>query len=175
MEPRDRAATGTAAPEGKEGLSSEPQPRRAEGKRIAGLAIRTTNAAESTRATAKIPALWGRFASEHWADKLERIGGFGPVTAVYSAYESDVSGSYQLLVGRQVSESASVVAPLQFVSAPPGPYLMFRCVGPLPQAVIDGWRDVWAYFSRGPEPARAYTYDLEIYPETGAVEIWVAV
>ena len=51
---------------------------------------------------------------------------------------------------------------------------MFRCVGPLPQAVIDGWRDVWAYFA-GRAPARAYTYDLEIYAEAGAVEIWVAV
>ena len=175
MEPRGRAPTGAATPEGKEGLSSEPESRRAEGKRIAGLAIRTTNAAESSPATAKIPALWGRFASEHWADKLDRIGGFGPVTAVYSAYESDASGSYQLLVGRQVSETASVVEPLQVVSAAPGPYLLFSCVGPLPQAVIDGWRDVWAYFSRGRSPARAYTYDLEIYPEAGAVEIWVAV
>ena len=174
MEPRDGAATGATAPEGKEGLSSEPEPRRAEGKRIAGLAIRTTNAAEFSPATAKIPALWGRFASERWADKLERIGGFGPVTAVYSAYESDVSGSYQLLVGRQVSETATLVEPLQVVSAAPGSYLMFRCVGPLPQAVIDGWRDVWAYFS-GRAPARAYTYDLEICAEAGAVEIWVAV
>jgi len=78
------------------------------------------------------------------------------------------------LVGRQVSETATLVEPLQVVSAAPGSYLMFRCVGPLPQAVIDGWRDVWAYFS-GRAPARAYTYDLEIYAEAGAVEIWVAV
>jgi predicted transcriptional regulator YdeE len=133
---------------------------------------RTTNAAESNPPTARIPALWARFGTEGWAQKLEQLGGFGPVTAVYSAYEGDVSGSYQLLVGREVRNGATLPEPLQTVSTQPGAYLAFRCNGPLPQAVINGWDEVWTYFARPAAPLRAYTYDFEIY---GPVEIWVAI
>ena len=155
--------------------SAQPESRRVEPKQIVGLATRTTNAAESSPSTAKIPLLWGRFTNEHWSERLEEVGAFGPTIAVYSAYESDVSGRYQLLVGRQVRDSRPVSPPLQIVSAAHGSYLAFRCSGPLPQAVIDGWGDVWAYFARDSAPARAYTFDFEVYPDRGSVEIWVAV
>lgn len=140
-----------------------------------GLATRTTNAAESIPSAGKIPQLWGRFTTERWSERLEKVGAFGPTIAVYSAYESDAAGSYQLLVGRQVRNSQLTSPPLQIVSAPQASYLVFRCSGPLPQAVIDGWRDVWAYFARAHAPARAYTFDFETYPDSEPVEIWVAV
>ena len=155
--------------------SAQPESRHAEAKHIVGLATRTTNATESNPSAAKIPLLWGRFTNEHWSERLEEVGAFGPTIAVYSAYESDVSGSYQLLVGRQMRDSRPVSPPLQIVAAAQGSYLAFRCSGPLPQAVIDGWRDVWAYFGRGDAPVRAYTCDFEVYPDRGSVEIWVAV
>ena len=119
--------------------------------------------------------MWERFIKERWSERLDEVGAFGPTTAVYSAYESDVTGSYQLLVGRQVRNSLPVSAPLQVVSTAQGSYLTFRCSGPLPQAISDGWRDVWTYFGLDNAPARAYTSDFEIYPEAGPVEIWVAV
>lgn len=140
-----------------------------------GLAIRTTNAAEANPSVSKIPGLWGRFTAEQWSERLQTVGAFGPTIAVYSAYESDISGSYQLLVGRQVRNSQSVSPPLQIVSVPQASYLVFRCPGPLPQAVIDGWRDVWAYFARPNARQRAYTFDFERYPDGEPVEIWVAV
>ena len=156
-------------------LVSTPESRHAKPKQIVGLATRTTNNAASSPSAAKIPLLWERFSKERWPERLEKIGAFGPTIAVYSAYESDASGSYQLLVGRQVRDSRPVSPPLQIVSIAQGSYLAFRCSGPLPQAVIDGWRDVWAYFGRDNVPARAYTADFEIYGDAGPVEIWVAV
>jgi len=140
-----------------------------------GLATRTTNAAESNPSAGKIPQLWGRFTTEQWSERLETLGAVGPTLAVYSEYESDASGSYQLLVGRHVRNSESVSPPLQIVSAPQASYLVFRCSGPLPKAVIDGWHDVWAYFARANAPPRAYTFDFEAYPDAEPVEIWVAV
>ena len=156
-------------------MTSAPESRRAEGMQVVGLATRTTNAAESNLSTAKIPALWDRFAREQWAERLEQFGAFGPTLAVYSAYESDVFGSYQIVVGRQVRNSPSVLPPLRIVSVPQGQYLMFSCPGSLPSAVIDGWSDVWAYFTHANSPSRAYTADFEAYPDAGPVEIWVAV
>ena len=148
---------------------------RADAMRIVGLAIRTSNAEESNPAEAKIPSLWGRFMAEQWPGQLEALGAFGPVIAVYSAYESDVTGSYQLLVGRQVHGAAVASSPVSSVSTQGGAYLVFKCTGPVPQAVIDGWRDVWAFFEREAAPKRSYTYDFEIYRDGTPVEIWVAV
>jgi len=52
-------------------LSSGPESRRAEPKRIVGLAMRTTNTAESDPSSAKIPKLWERFGKERWAERLD--------------------------------------------------------------------------------------------------------
>lgn len=152
-----------------------PESHRSDPRHVVGLAIRTTNAAESTGAGGQIAPLWDRFMAERWAERLDKLGAFGPTLAVYSAYESDASGSYQLLVGRQVRKPRPVAPPLEIVTAPQAPYLVFSCPGPLPQAVLDGWREVWAYFERPDVPARAYTFDFEIYPDAAPIDIWVAV
>ena len=97
---------------------------RADAMRIVGLAVRTSNAKESNPADAKIPLLWQRFMAEQWPGQLEALGAFGPVVAVYSAYESDVGGSYQLLVGRQLQGEAVVSLPVSSVSTQGGAYLV---------------------------------------------------
>jgi predicted transcriptional regulator YdeE len=61
------------------------------------------------------------------------------------------------------------------VDIPPGQYLVFRCSGPLPGPVIEGWRAVWAFFERPDALRRAYTVDFEAYREPERVEIWIAV
>ena len=151
-----------------------PAPRRSKPGHVVGLATRTTNAAESSPASGKIPQLWGQFMNDKWFDRLERAGAVGPPIAVYSAYESDVSGSYQILVGREMRTPSALSPPLQIVSLPEARYLVFRRSGQPPQVVIDAWQDVWAYFAGGDALVRAYTFDFEIYPDSG-VEIWVTV
>jgi len=141
---------------------------------VAGLALRTDNASEANPATGKIPGLWQRFRSEDWFGRLEQAGAFGPPIGVYSAYESDATGPFQLLAGREVKAASHVAPPLQLVEIQAGTYLMFQSSGPLPDSVIHGWQDVWAFFERPDAPARAYTYDIEIYPNAQTVEIWVS-
>ena len=153
---------------------SEPQARRGTPRQVVGVAIRTTNASEVDPATALIPGLWSRFSAEGWADRLGKLGARGPTLAVYSRYESDASGSYQLLVGRELRGRAPDGDALETEMIPQGEYLVFSCPGPLPQAVIDGWRTVWSFFERPEAPARAYTADFEVYSDSQPVEIWVA-
>ncbi len=150
-------------------------PRRADRRRVAGLATRTTNADEAQPSKARIPELWGRFMSQHWAERLEQGGAVGPLLAVYSAYESDASGSYQILIGRELAGSSPVAPPLQIVDVAQGQYIVFGCPGPLPDAVIEGWRRVWTFFGRPDAPVRAYTADFEAYTEPEGTEIWVGV
>lgn len=155
--------------------TSKPQSRRATPRHVVGLAIRTTNASEAHSATAQIPGLWTRFGAEAWAERLEKLGAVGPTLAVYSKYESDAAGSYQLLVGRELHGLEHTLAELETEIIPESQYLIFRCPGPLPQAVIDGWRTVWNFFAQPQAPGRAYTVDFEVYSDSHPVEIWVAI
>jgi len=113
-----------------------------EPRRVAGIATRTTNADEMESSQARIPGLWGEFASQNWAERLGQSGAFGPTMAVYSAYESDVSGSYQILIGREVFSIGAGRRPRCRTSAA-GKYLVFKFSGPLPGVAIEGWRTVW--------------------------------
>jgi predicted transcriptional regulator YdeE len=144
-------------------------------RRVAGIATRTTNADEMQSSQARIPGLWGEFASQNWAERLGQGGAFGPTLAVYSAYESDASGSYQILIGREVAGSAPIAGPVHAVDIAPGKYFVFKFAGPLPGVVVEGWRAVWAFFERPDAPKRAYSADFEAYVEPKRVEIWIAV
>ncbi len=156
-------------------MSTGPQLQEAGAKRVAGLAVRTDNATETRPGAGMIPGLWERFRTEDWFGQLEELGAFGPPLGVYSAYESDASGSFQLLAGREIQPSASVSAPLRVVSVPAGRYLVFPSHGQLPQSVVKGWQDVWAYFAEPRAVVRAYTCDFETYPSAESVELWIAV
>jgi predicted transcriptional regulator YdeE len=158
-------------------MNSQPELRHATAKRVAGIALRTDNATEARPdgGAGKIPGLWQRFRSEDWFGRLEALGASGPPIGVYSAYESDANGSFQILAGREIPPSADVDAPLQVVAVPVGTYRVFESTGPLPGSVVKGWQQVWAYFERPGAEARAYTCDFEIYPSDHEVEIWVAV
>ena len=143
---------------------------------VSGLAAWTTNAAEAQPTVARIPALWGRFANEHWFERLERMGAIGAPAAVYTDYKTDVSGEYRVLVGREIPCGAKTLPTLQSIVVPAGQYLVFRFQGTVPGVVIDGWQQVWTYFDQARSVRRAYTADLEIYHADGAgVDIWIAI
>src|SRR2546421_3478689 len=94
---------------------------------------------------------------------------------VSSAYKSDARVFFKILAGGEVGLAPHVPPPLQLVSIPAGTYLVFQSGGRLPDSVIRGWQEVWKFFDRSDAPARAYTCDIEIYPNAETVEIWVAI
>lgn len=144
---------------------------------VHGLSVRTKNANEMAPATAKIALLWGDF-YQHIIPKLKEASlSYG----VYSHYESDFNGEFTVLAG---ADSASVVAAadregLDSVVIASGTYLVFSKKGAMPQAVIEAWGDVWAYFSDKDCPhQRAYTADFEQYrsiSEMSEVDIYIAI
>ena len=67
--------------------------------RVAGIAVRTTNAAEADPASARIGPLWDRFFSESWEHKLPPPGADGRVFGVYSGYASDQHGAFDVTAG----------------------------------------------------------------------------
>lgn len=147
---------------------------------VHGLSVRTKNANEMQPATAKIGQLWGDF-YQHIIPKLKVASlSYG----VYSQYESDFNGEFDVLAG---ADSASVMDAadregLDSVVITAGTYLVFSKKGAMPQAVIEAWGDVWAYFSAKDCPhQRAYSTDFEQYrsmsemSEMSEVDIYIAI
>lgn len=138
--------------------------------RVSGLTIRTTNREESDPATARIGKLWDRFFGEEtYASTPERTSD-ARIFSLYSAYESDAHGAFDVTAGVAVSGGEGSLA----VEA--GDYLVFNGQGQMPQMVIATWERIWQYFEAHPEIARRYRSDFEAYegPDKVAIHIGVS-
>jgi predicted transcriptional regulator YdeE len=148
----------------------EPVRRHQDAFRVSGLTIRTTNREESDPATARIGKLWGRFFGEEtYASTPERTSD-ARIFSLYSAYESDAHGAFDVTAGVAVSGGEGSLA----VEA--GDYLVFNGQGEMPQMVIATWERIWQYFEAHPEIARRYRSDFEAYegPDKVAIHIGVS-
>ena len=131
--------------------------------KVIGFEARTSNSLEGDRVTAKIPGLWKRFFEERLEEKIPSRTHPGNLFGVYTNYESDHTGMYSLIVSAEVSSLDRVPEGMIGLTIPAGKYLVFTVGGPIPDAVIQTWQNVWNYFSQSSEYRRAYTTDFESY------------
>ena len=136
---------------------------------IEGLRVRTTNANEMNVETQKIAPLWQEF----YEKILPTLKEGAKVYAVYHNYESDARGEFDILVGTDILE---IKDKINSVTLEGGQYLMFSAKGELPQAIIDTWQKIWAYFEdESIDERRAYETDFELYKSASEVEIYIGV
>lgn len=136
-------------------------------KTIYGLKIRTKNTDEMTSSSQKIEPLWGKFTTEIVPTLKEGTALYG----VYHNYKSDANGMFDVLVGSEQDSEG-----LQSVILEEGRYLKFSVKGEMPQAIIDAWRQVWAYFEDPSiDERRAYETDFEHYISMNEAEIYIGV
>ena len=153
----------------------EPRLIRIDAFTVAGIQTRTCNGNEVIPDTARIPALWGQFFADYLPSVIgSQASGVPEIIGVYSEYESDVDGDYTLVAGiRSEGERGSEKST---VSVQAGTYLVFDVEGAFPQAVMQGWMDIWSYFSApGCAYRRAYTSDFEQYLGMSHAAIHVSV
>jgi predicted transcriptional regulator YdeE len=133
---------------------------------VTGLKTRTTNAAEQNLATGRIGPLWGQFYAS-------TLAGQGPIYGVYSSYESDMHGAFDITAGVKGALEGNG---WQTLPVQAGDYLVFRYKGAMPQAVIDCWAQVWQYFSQPrSDIRRSYATDFEQYLSADEVAVHVGV
>jgi len=139
---------------------------------VAGLRVRTTNAAEHQPETAKIGAMWGEFFDQELAETIPGKSANSPIYGVYSGYESDVSGAFDVTAGVAVNAPAK---DYESVLIEAGEYLVFEAQGTLPDAVIATWGRIWTFFEENPQIKRRFATDFEAYtgPESVAVCIGI--
>ncbi len=138
-------------------------------KTINGLKIRTKNTAEINPDTQKIAPLWERFFEE--IVPTVSTGTF--MYGVYSNYESDASGEFDVLAGVEGLEEGEG---MDSVTIEAGRYLKFSVKGEMPQAIIDAWGKIWVYFEDPSiDERRAYETDFEVYKSAYEAEIYIGV
>lgn len=145
-----------------------------------GISTRTRNEVEA-RQGGRIPSLWEQYYGQKVADKIGYSGSEEPTVALYSDYESDVSGEYQFSIGKSVKNVGDKVNDFYVKVIPASTYAVFTTEkGNLTDVVGKAWLDIWAWFqSSGLE--RTYTGDFEIYDErcmdlsNVQVDIYVAI
>ncbi|WP_172200700.1 effector binding domain-containing protein [Campylobacter sp. RM16188] len=132
-----------------------------EGFEICGLKIRTDNASEMN-GEGRIADLWREFLNSGY-------NGTDEICAVYHEYESDLNGSYSLLVGTKGSPRGVY----EKVIAKAGKYAVFSKEGAGENTVIELWREIWEFFENS-NLKRAYVTDFEKYLKD-KIEIYVSI
>ena len=136
-------------------------------KTINGLQTRTQNTDEMNPESQKIAPLWGKFYTDIMPSLKEGTALYG----VYHNYESDADGMFDVLVGSEQEGEG-----LASVTMQEGRYLKFPVKGEMPQAIIDAWGQVWAYFEDPSiDERRAYETDFERYISMNEAEIYIGV
>jgi predicted transcriptional regulator YdeE len=136
---------------------------------VSGLTARTSNRDERDPQVSRIGTLWGRFFDErvyeHTPNRIADMRLYG----VYSAYEADAHGAFDLTAGVAVSRGPAAV------QIEGGDYLVFNGQGQMPQMVLEVWQAIWQYFEQHPHIRRRYCTDFEAYsgPEEVAIHIGV--
>lgn len=132
---------------------------------VSGLTVRTKNSDEFNPEKAKLPNLWQQFYSRNHIHNTTVYG-------VYSDYESDAHGAYNLTAG---TSNNNQEIELNTVRINSGNYLVFQNKGPMPQTVIETWKRIWDYFTVDCPHQRCYKTDFEEYKNGDEVAVYIGV
>lgn len=132
---------------------------------VTGLTVRTQNSDEFNPETAKLPGLWQQFYSG--TPNLQTT-----VYGVYSGYESDANGYYDVTAGT-INDSQDTA--LDSVKINSGNYLVFCGKGEMPQIVIEAWQRVWDYFASNSSYQRCFMTDFEEYKSSDEVAVFIGI
>lgn len=141
---------------------------------ISGISVRTTNSDEFNPTSAKLSALWRQFFTDDVFNKIPNKNIDSPVYGVYSDYESNEDGFYQVTAGVAVKNGlpGSEFTEVQIQA---GDYLLFENSGELPQVVLDTWRQIWAFFAENPQIKRRFATDFELYFADQDVAVYIGI
>lgn len=138
---------------------------------VVGVGVRTKNSDEMNLSKAKIAPLWGQF----FLDVLPKISEGAGVYGVYTNYESDHTGLYDLVACTDDMSLDKLSDSVSF-NVESGKYLVFSAKGELPKVTINLWVVIWHYFSvSNCAHERAYTTDFEFYKDDFEIEISISI
>jgi predicted transcriptional regulator YdeE len=174
------ACSVVAFPGAKKVTDMNPRAVEQEGFTVVGIAVRTSNA-EQTTAARPIGKQWERLFKEGLLAAIPNKAD-GKIVAVYSEYATDKDGEYTYLLGARVRKVESVPEGMTAKNVPAGRYAVFTSErGPVEKVVVEMWRRVWETPKNALGGDRTYKADFEVYdqraqnPADSVVDLYVAV
>ncbi|MDO1451488.1 effector binding domain-containing protein [Rhodocytophaga aerolata] len=123
---------------------------------VMGISIRTTN--ENGQSAKDIESVWGKFwgqeIQKHIPNKVNE-----DIYAVYTAYETDYTGPYTVIIGLPVSSLETIPEGFVGITIEKAAYQKFLSKGKMPEAVFNTWLDIW----QNKNLNRAYKADFTIH------------
>lgn len=126
-----------------------------EEKKLVGLNIRTNN--NNPNMGKDIEDLWNKFFNQGIFSKIENKINKRTI-GLYSNYESDFTGDYDMTVACEVSDDKEKPKGTIIKTIPSGKYAKFIVKGHMQKAVYEFWKELWKM-----SLDRAYTCDFEEY------------
>lgn len=126
-----------------------------EEKSVAGLTIRTSNNDENM--VKCIGNLWQEFFAKGVYQSIPNKQNANSI-GLYTNYESDASGAYNMIVCCEISDSAGLPNGINRYTIPAGKYAKFVVQGDVEQAVSEFWSKLWLM-----DLDRKYSCDFEEY------------
>ncbi|MBP9479499.1 MAG: AraC family transcriptional regulator [Sebaldella sp.] len=143
-----------------------------QGKKIVGIKVRTKNA--DNQSEKDMSKLWSSFMSENIMEKIPNKIDLHIYT-IYTNYESDFTGEYDVILGCEVSSTDNLPSGLISQEFPNMSGLIFESKGQIPESIVKTWNEIWT------TPLdRAYIADIEKYKisdfqdENAVVEIFIS-
>ncbi|CAM1344413.1 GyrI-like domain-containing protein [Tenacibaculum amylolyticum] len=125
---------------------------------VIGIKVRTTN--KDMQAAKDIPALWEEFMSKNLREKIPNKHN-NDVYAIYTNYESDYTGAYDMIIGCKVTSLNDIPTDMTGVVIPECTYQEFIAKGKLNDNIVyNKWMEIWQTNLN-----REYKADFEIYSE----------
>jgi predicted transcriptional regulator YdeE len=161
---------------------SEKNPRfvQQEGFAVVGIAVRTSNA-EQTTPERPIGKQWERLFKEGVLAAIPNKAD-GNIVALYTEYASDKDGLYTYVLGARVTKVESVPAGMVAKNVPAGRYAVFTSEkGLVQKVVVEMWQRVWATPKSALGGDRAYKADFEVYdqraqnPADSVVDLYIGI
>jgi predicted transcriptional regulator YdeE len=147
---------------------------------VVGIAVRTSNAEQMTKAR-PIGKQWDRLFKEGVLTAIPNKAD-ASIVALYTEYASDNDGAYTYVLGARVTKVESLPAGMVAKKVPAGRYAVFTSErGPVQKVVVEMWQRVWATPKSALGGDRSYKTDFEVYdrqaqnPADSIVDLYVAV
>lgn len=131
-----------------------------EEKKIVGLTARTSNTDPKMGET--IGALWQQFFTQGVFQAIPNKSGTYTI-GLYSGYESDFRGAYDITVGCEVKAPDACIPGTVVKTIPAGKYADILLNGTTVDVVAEAWNEIWRL-----PLERAYTADFEEYRSSAA-------
>jgi predicted transcriptional regulator YdeE len=139
---------------------------------VAGFTTRTANEREMS-GEGRIGPLWQKYMTSG-NGAIPRVIDPSLTFSVYTNYESDHTGAYDVILGKPVGNLESISDPLRGVAIPATEYAVFPAASATPDGIRSAWMAVYEYFDGPTNLRRAFTADFERYSADG-VQLYIAV